>query len=1417
MSTVSYVRLKPLKLKGGTFNLGFPHIKYQKTGQRLLYITDTLTRDEVSNGKYFSGDIGLTISNAFDHAIKLGQKEPKDILITTTRVYKKRESLTEKDQADDIAKIFRRIYFLIKKFKPDTVIIAGNRDYKNFRRYAKFKLADNYRILNKPENQNDLLKFQGRLLPARFGDYRCKIMPMFGASQIASTNPKHFANTVQLLGFTVYGFETAIRGKNLYTLSDKKKVIQVNTIAKFDKFYKKLLKAKTPAIDTETDNLNRVYGNKLLCIQISLDGYIAYVIPFHHSETPFLPKELDYITKKLKWYFEFGPKIITVYQNAKFDITILFTMLGLRYYNQKIWDIMIGKMALDENTKFMRSAGLQGGYGLDVGASSYGGLEYYNTEIKKVDRANMARYTLEQIGSYGALDVTYPFQICRMQLQEAKRRGEDYKGYFKLVTELGSDIVYVFTEMERKGSLTDPPYISKLMAPNSELSQRLDAAKAEFIPNKAAIKANDLILEKIGVPKDGQGIFGTFNSKSWVLDLKKPSHQKALFYDVLGLEPLALKKDGSGKLDKKFVENYAGIPEVDMLQKYRGLEKLKNTYVDGIFKILMETLDGSIDYCLRASYTLVTIATWRTGCFAPSTPIYVLDSRGIIPICEVKEGDWVWSFNKKLQPEAVKVTWAGKTKKCKTLRVYFQGVAERKIVGQKGLNAPMKYLDCSPDHRFRLVNGKYKQAQNLKPHDRVLAIERRRAKKIAANYRTMNWTGMEKTVNRYFEHRIAVNAAKNMVVHHKNLIQDDNRPENLEQMSNEDHRGWHTNNESEQIKSKRRATRSKRYKAGVYDHIYANMPKGKDHPCYKTLNANFAIKVLWENAGRLTVLRDKYGWDYETVKKKINELGIDYWAIRKRFNGDKKFITDKMLKKASKMTNYGHAAKYLRVGHEKAKQLLAAYKNHEIIKVVNLHKKQWMYDISVSKNRNFIANGVCVHNCQHPNLQAIPSHGPLAKIIKRIFIAAFGSILVKVDFRVHEIRGWCNISKDYDIANSFSLGMYLNRKLRIMRGLDLELDQDLHDWLIENNWFDKKTEFKDKQKAAKRLGNRKKLKAAVDILLELESKGDLHKVNYELFFGVPAEDVTPEQRQGVKQVAFGVVYEKAATSLSRDVFKKEIRPIDREYIPKLLKLDPKSDKYEELLYEHRKALKPYREKAQKLIDTLFEKFKTGGGWIKSTQARSKKTLNAVSVFGAVRHLWGYLHQDSSAQASMHRKAVNSIVQGPSSNLGYTGAKIMLDITWKLIQRKIDLGYKHGNSVHDSLETVCKLTLLPLTLYYMEHSLTTQTHKRARETFDFNMIIGLEIDMEIGGSLSRMQKWDFSTASLLQIVAEEIDWMTTELGYELDKKHLLKCVKYNQSLVLPYRTKELEAQKDKLEPPEKMLLTPEIAATLKWMT
>jgi hypothetical protein len=148
----------------------------------------------------------------------------------------------------------------------------------------------------------------------------------------------------------------------------------------------------------------------------------------------------------------------------------------------------------------------------------------------------------------------------------------------------------------------------------------------------------------------------------------------------------------------------------------------------------------------------------------------------------------------------------------------------------------------------------------------------------------------------------------------------------------------------------------------------------------------------------------------------------------------------------------------------------------------------------------------------NPNLQQIPSRGPLAKIVKRAFAAPKGFLNIAYDLSAHEVRMWANQSGDNALAGAFRAGQELRQK-----------------WILT---------------------------PTDEVKKELKQKGDIHIQNYYRFHKVWLDRATQgDARDGVKRVVFGAIYGKSAATLGKDL--------------KLEKLDSLSAKRRELMKQIR--------------------------------------------------------------------------------------------------------------------------------------------------------------------------------------------------------------------------------------------------------
>lgn len=405
---------------------------------------------------------------------------------------------------------------------------------------------------------------------------------------------------------------------------------------------------------------------------------------------------------------------------------------------------------------------------------------------------------------------------------------------------------------------------------------------------------------------------------------------------------------------------------------------------------------------------------------------------------------------------------------------------------------------------------------------------------------------------------------------------------------------------------------------------------------------------------------------------------------------------------------------------------------------------RWIDEPDIKKDRrlrasyNFIYIITARSGSSNPNFQNIPNHGPLAKLVKRCFIASDGRIYLKVDYSAHEVRNWANVSGDEVMGGRFIEALKLKRRFLLT---------------------DRESE---------------KFQNVVDML---KQRGDIHIQNVKFFFDKWVDKKHP-LRQKIKVIIFGVIYGKGPFSLAVD-------------------------------------LNSSREEAEELIAKLFSTFRTGGDWLNRTMASGRQNFIIDTPFGLKRHLWGYFIPNKGIAGSMDRRGPNSLIQGPSSQQGYIGARQLQHLKWKYFYSKnLPLVLTQNNMVHDSNETESSIAQVPINLYLIEHALTTQVAKVCMEHFDWKFEVDLDCEFEIGGSLADMHGWSQRHDELPGVMDKAFKFMKDDMKRDVPKSELRKF-EHNLDIMSKLRLSEVrkDMKADKY-PSTRMNLDHELVKELK---
>jgi hypothetical protein len=569
---------------------------FNSTGRKILVVTDQIHDSDFQSEEIASGREGEIFDNVLSWAMR-NKKESIDIKQVVLfnwqfAVVPDKETKPDNKTIDFLNdNFYSRLYKFIMRYKPDAVVLCGvpmfNWVYNKIT--GKFNIGLSNRL--------------NRVLPASIDGFNFKVIGTVDLNRPSSWDVGYTKEFPSMLGYLGKGLIAGLEGSNRYTIKlphkDDIAFNYIHKIEQFDSFYKKLCKKSIVSIDLEGKNLAKL-RNRLYSAQFCWGKHSAYFIPLYHPDTPFTKDEVLYIIKKLKTYFERGESDYHIYQNGKFDISVMHGQFGIRFYNHRVFDTQGGHFSIDENIKNLKkySSQLYGKirpYSLDFIAEQYGCRIYSKLAVGKADRTNLGEKHLpsekdlrdpkfsgrdNNFVVYGCYDVLIPFYIAELQQKVAEDFGQSRANFINFVVNQLSDTTLSFAQMEFTGSKIDKKELYQLNKPDGALTKAIEEKIEWFKTSKAAQKVNKYLCDKRGVPNTPV----LWGEPVWLFKINKPAHQQLLFFNALKLDPLSARKDGGGKIDKRFQKKYKEIAEVSTLSELKGIGIIKSTFVNALIK-----------------------------------------------------------------------------------------------------------------------------------------------------------------------------------------------------------------------------------------------------------------------------------------------------------------------------------------------------------------------------------------------------------------------------------------------------------------------------------------------------------------------------------------------------------------------------------------------------------------------------------------------------------------------------------------------------------------------------------------------------------------------------------------------------------------------------------------------------------------
>lgn len=581
---------------------------------KILIVLDYMPSEDISSGQLLSGETGKLLKRLLFNTNNFYREENTiddfDWVAISYNVFKTKDRPASFIAAAE-AEFQKRMKTVIMKYQPDVVLTFG---------HGPYRALNAAKIQEYGGKQQHLYGQAIKTKVKQKGEVHNFIhVPTISLQTMINTDYK--GGPISIAGYVSRNLSTALRCGSLRYKMPRDPVYTVelvDTIKKFDKMLDYLRKQKQVAIDTETENLYR-RKNRMLTIQFAAKKDHAYVLPFYHKDSPFDGKELNYIGNKLRNFFESDNKNkYHIFANGPFDLTVIRNAIGVRYFKANAWDIFAGEYCLDENMKFLSAT--TGGYYYSLGniVMQYGCDVYYRSEFGKDKRKTIWQVDLdEKLITYCALDVITLIYVKKLQLQRAK--DIEHAKYESMVGEQMSDVVHTISTLEYNGSRIDIEYLFHLKSEESPIVKELHRTRKVLYESKNVQKANRILCKDKAVP--ALGLFGKANVE--MFDIGKKKHKQILFFDILGLKPLKFGKgvdgkQGDGKVDKFFQQEYKDVEEVGMFTAMVKIKKLYDAYVKSFIKQWGADEDMRFDTRIRPHFGYLPVVTGRLSATKPS-------------------------------------------------------------------------------------------------------------------------------------------------------------------------------------------------------------------------------------------------------------------------------------------------------------------------------------------------------------------------------------------------------------------------------------------------------------------------------------------------------------------------------------------------------------------------------------------------------------------------------------------------------------------------------------------------------------------------------------------------------------------------------------------------------------------------------
>ena len=459
----------------------------------------------------------------------------------------------------------------------------------------------------------------------------------------------------------------------------KHNYLTLNTPEEVTKLAETLNQKTEFAIDTETTDLNPSLA-ELVGISIAFQANEAYYIPI-----PADRQKAQLLIEALRLPIE-NENIAKIGQNIKFDL-LVFKHYGILMVG-KLKDTMLMHYLLEPDKR----------HNMNYMAESL--LDYSPISIEALigkgkGQLNMRDIDIERISQYAAEDAD-----ITLQLKNALEPKLD-ESITKLYNTMEEPLLKVLAEMEAEGVKLDIPFLEEYSIVLETEIQELQAK----------------IYRDAGVT---------------AINLNSPSQVGELLFDRLKV-PYRWKKNANGSYsteEDKLAELALGFPIINDILSYRSLQKLKNTYVDALPKMVNPTT-----LRIHTSFNQALTQTGRLSSQNPNLqniPVRTEKGREIRKAFVAKDPDHVILSADYSQIELRLIAEIAKDDAM--LEAFTQGLDIHTATAAKVYQVPLEEVTKEQRYNAKTINFSIIYGAGAQNLSRQLGIKAAEAKKLIESY-----------------------------------------------------------------------------------------------------------------------------------------------------------------------------------------------------------------------------------------------------------------------------------------------------------------------------------------------------------------------------------------------------------------------------------------------------------------------------------------------------------------------------------------------------------------------------------------------------------------------------------------------------------------------------------------------------------